>query len=77
MLRIFPGGKPIKIHGAWLVAAEPPKKRFKHLQRVSELKELEDEDADSQELTNEEKEIERYSGSKPNTEELQLDPIIY
>ena len=59
---------------------EPPKKRFKHLERVSELlkkKEMEEEDGDSQKMTNEEEEIERYSRSKPNTEELQLDPIIY
>ena len=55
-------------------------KRFKHLERVSELlkkKEMEEKDADSHELTNGEEEIERYSKSKPNTEELQLDPVIY
>ena len=59
---------------------EPPKKCFKHLEQVSDLlkkKEMEEEDADSQELANEEEEIKRYSRSKPNTEELQLDPIIY
>ena len=59
---------------------EPPTKRFKHLHRVSELlqhKEREEEDADSQELTNEEEEIERYSNCKASTEELQLDPMIY
>ena len=36
-----------------------------------------EEDADCQELTNEEEEIERYSRSKPNIGELQLNPIIY
>ena len=60
--------------------AEPPKKRFKHLARVSELlsrKESEEEEADSQEVTNEEEELERYSKSKSSTEQLQLDPIDY
>ena len=60
--------------------SEPPKKRFKHLERVSELlnrKELEEEETDSQEITNEEEEIEKYNKSKISAEELQLDPILY
>ena len=59
-------------------ASEPPKKRFKHLERVSELlnrKELEEEETESQEITNEEEEIEKYNKSKTSAEELQLDPI--
>ena len=59
---------------------EPPFKRFKHLDRVSELlrkKEEEERNKDSMELTTEEEEIERYTKTKHNCEELKLDPLTY
>ncbi len=59
---------------------QPPLKRFKHLDRVSEFlskKEEEERNNDSIELSNEEEEIERYKNTKHSKEELQLVPLTY
>lgn len=59
---------------------EPPLKRFKHLDRVSELlqkKEDEEKEVGSQQMTKEEEEIERYSKCRPTNNEMKLDPIVY
>lgn len=58
---------------------EPPLKRFKHLDRVSELlqkKEDEEKEAGPQQMTKEEEEIERYSKCRPTNDEMKLDPIV-
>ena len=55
-------------------------KRFKHLDRVSELlqkKEDEEKDVGPQQMTKEEEEIERYSECRPTNDEMKLDPIVY
>ena len=59
---------------------EPPLKRFKHLDRVSELlrkKEDAEKEAGPQQITKEEEEIERYSKCRPTNDEMKLDPIVY
>ena len=58
---------------------EPPMKRYKHLDRVAELlhrKETEEEVC-SQEKTKEEEELDTYKKSKPDTEDVKLDPILF
>ena len=59
---------------------ELPVKRFKHLDRVSELlqkKEDEEKDVRPQQMTKEDEEIERYSECRPTNDEMKLDPIVY
>ena len=59
---------------------QPPVKRFKHLDRVSELlqkKEDEEKEAGPQQMTKVEEEIERYSKCRPTNDEMKLDPIVY
>lgn len=61
-------------------AEQPPTKRFKHLNRVSELlrdREKEMEEEDSHELSNGEEELEKYSSHKANADDIQLDPLIF
>ena len=56
---------------------EPPLKRFKHLDRVSELlqkKEAEENEEGPSQMTKEEEEIERY---RPTNDEMTLHPIVY
>ena len=59
---------------------EPPVKRFKHLDRVSELlqkKENEEKEAGPRQMTKGEEEIERYSQWRPTNDEMKLDPIVH
>ena len=59
---------------------EPPRKRFKHLSRVSTLleeKESSDDARASATKSAEELEIENYSNYKPNKDDLQSDPFSF
>jgi len=56
---------------------EPPLKRFKHLDRASELLQKKESEVNPHQLTNEEEEVQRYSMYKPTKDEIRLDPIVF
>jgi len=61
-------------------ADKPPLKRFKHLERVSNLldEEAEDDDSDGlSQISKEEKEIDNYINAKINKDDMKLDSLVY